>query len=81
MGALDHPAAAGLDRCGLPTDGDLAGYAPAGQRLPAGLVVIARVRVPPPAAGVALPPPPGCRGCPRWRPAARRLDSEPDLMR
>jgi hypothetical protein len=45
VGALHRPAAAGLDRGGLPAGGDLAGHAPLSQHLPAGLVVVAGVQM------------------------------------
>jgi len=43
VGALDRPASARPDRGWLPAGGDLAEQATLGQRLPAGLVVIAGV--------------------------------------
>jgi hypothetical protein len=45
MGALDHPAATRLDRGWHPAGGDLTGYAPLGQDLPTGLVVVAGIQV------------------------------------
>src|SRR5918993_2821740 len=45
VGALDHPAAAPLDRCRHPTGSDRTGHPPLGQDLPAGLPVVAGVQV------------------------------------
>ena len=45
VGALDRPAAAGLDRRGLAPPGDLASHAARGKHLPAGLEVVASVQV------------------------------------
>src|SRR5215207_4734883 len=45
VSALDHPAAARLDRSWDPAGGDLAHHAALGQDLPAGLVVVAGVQV------------------------------------
>jgi hypothetical protein len=45
MGALDHPAAADLDRCWDAPGGDLADHAALDQDLPTRLVVVAGIKV------------------------------------